>query len=188
MTDKMTDKIPAATETLPFSYPLDVDKVPEGGLDLELSAGESERAALAKADGIPEISRFEATFHVVRRAGGRVNVSGELQARVTRICVVSLEPFETDVIEPIDVDFAPEAAISSAQAGEGGDDEEDPPDPIIDGKIDLGALASEFLVLGLEPYPRKPGVSFAPMAPAGSEESASPFALLHKLQDVKKKD
>ncbi len=36
---------------------------------------------------------------------------------------------------------------------------EDPPDPIIDGKIDLGALAAEFFALGLDPYPRKPGVA-----------------------------
>ena len=35
---------------------------------------------------------------------------------------------------------------------------EDAPDPIVDGKIDLGALAAEFMILGLDPYPRKPGV------------------------------
>jgi hypothetical protein len=182
----MTEKIHATREALPFSYPIDVDKVPEGGLDLELSASPTECVALAEADGIPAVNRFDVAFHVVRRAGGRVNVSGELRACVTRICVVSLEPFETDVIEPIDVDFAPETAISSAHSADDGD-QEDPPDPIRDGKIDLGALASEFLVLGLDPHPRKPGVSFAPVAPADSGEAASPFALLHKLQDLKKK-
>ena len=35
--------------------------------------------------------------------------------------------------------------------------DEDEPDPIIDGKIDLGALTAEFFALGLDPYPRKPG-------------------------------
>jgi uncharacterized metal-binding protein YceD (DUF177 family) len=185
MTDKISDT-PRGAEPLPFSHPIEVDKLPEGGLDLELSAGESEREALAEADGIPQIGRFDVAFHVMRRAGGRVNVSGELRARVTRICVVSLEPFEVDVIEPIDVDFAPETPISAVHSAEDGD-LDDPPDPIIDGKIDLGALASEFLVLGLDPHPRKPGVSFAPVEQAGSDETASPFALLHKLQDLKKK-
>ena len=47
--------------------------------------------------------------------------------------------------------------------------DEDDPDPVIDGKIDLGALAAEFFALGLDPYPRKPGVEF--VAPA--EEAAS---------------
>ena len=53
---------------------------------------------------------------------------------------------------------------------------EEPPDPIIEGRIDLGALAAEFLALGLDPYPRKPGVDFA--APADASAPASPFAVL----------
>ena len=53
---------------------------------------------------------------------------------------------------------------------------EDPPDPIVDGKIDLGALAAEFLALGLDPYPRKPGVAFDPPEPQGGRDS--PFAAL----------
>ena len=42
--------------------------------------------------------------------------------------------------------------------------DEDRPDPVVDGKIDLGAVAAEFFALGLDPYPRKPGVEF--VAPA----------------------
>ena len=30
------------------------------------------------------------------------------------------------------------------------------PEPLIGGIVDLGALATEFLILGLDPYPRKP--------------------------------
>ena len=53
--------------------------------------------------------------------------------------------------------------------------DEDEPDPVIDGKIDLGALAAEFFALGLDPYPRKPGAAFeqgAECAPADSPFSA----------------
>ena len=53
---------------------------------------------------------------------------------------------------------------------------EDEPDPLVDGKIDLGALAAEFFALGLDPYPRKPGVAFEP--PAEPEPQATPFAVL----------
>jgi hypothetical protein len=54
-----------------------------------------------------------------------------------------------------------------------------PLDPIIDGQIDLGALAAEFLALNLDNYPRKPGVMFE-AANAGGEASGtdSPFAVL----------
>ena len=60
------------------------------------------------------------------------------------------------------------------------------PDPdhtsrsILDGRIDLGVLAAEFLALGLDPYPRKPGADFA--APAEADISTdSPFAALRQL-------
>ncbi|MFZ3327701.1 MAG: hypothetical protein WA231_18240 [Methylocella sp.] len=54
-----------------------------------------------------------------------------------------------------------------------------PPDPIINGQIDLGALAAEFLALNLDLYPRKPGVTFEDTS-VGGEASAidSPFAVL----------
>jgi hypothetical protein len=46
--------------------------------------------------------------------------------------------------------------------------------------VDLGALATEFLILGLDPYPRKAGAVFQPPAPAQPDES--PFAALAKLK------
>ena len=48
------------------------------------------------------------------------------------------------------------------------------------GRIDFGALTAEFLALGLDPYPRKPGITFEPVV-AGEE--AGPFAGLRKLRD-----
>ncbi len=52
--------------------------------------------------------------------------------------------------------------------------EGDQPDPIVGGHIDLGALAAEFLTLGLDPHPRKPGAQFEEPAPAAPD--AHPFA------------
>ena len=49
----------------------------------------------------------------------------------------------------------------------------DPPDEIGNGRIDLGALTAEFLALGLDPYPRKPGVSFGESAPSDRSDSPS---------------
>ena len=60
------------------------------------------------------------------------------------------------------------------------DIEEDGPDPLIGGVVDLGALAGEFLTLALDPYPRKPGAAFEEPAPAVPEES--PFSALSKRE------
>ena len=60
---------------------------------------------------------------------------------------------------------------------------DDLPDPIVNGRIDLGSLAAEILVVGLDPHPRKPGVAFADPAPdAGEAPDASPFAALRALK------
>jgi hypothetical protein len=43
----------------------------------------------------------------------------------------------------------------------------------------LGGLATEFLILGLDPYPRKPGAVFEP--PQDSKRDQGPFAALGRL-------
>jgi hypothetical protein len=52
---------------------------------------------------------------------------------------------------------------------------------LIDGTVDLGGLAVEFLLLGIDPYPRKPGVVFE--ATSIGEASSHPFAALAKLKE-----
>jgi len=163
-----------------FSRPLRVEPLSRDGLAQTIKASATERAALAALNGLPAIARLEASFRISKWRRG-VRVEGELSARVTQTCVVSLEPFEVDIEEPIDVKFlpidadAPPRAEPVATAADG----EDEPDAIVDGKIDLGALAAEFLTLSLDPYPRKPGVAFEP--PAEAVEADSPFERLRAL-------
>jgi hypothetical protein len=57
----------------------------------------------------------------------------------------------------------------------------DPPEVLQHGSIDLGALAVEFLLLGIDPYPRKPGVSFEPPRVV-DDPAAHPFAVLAALK------
>ena len=46
--------------------------------------------------------------------------------------------------------------------------------------LDFGALATEFLILGIDPYPRKPGAQFA--APKVEDAGEHPFAVLEALK------
>lgn len=174
------------TEAPPFSRPIKVDALPADGLTQTIEANEAERAALAKLDRLPAIASLKATLTAWRSSRGGVHVTGGIHAEVTQVCVVSLEPFPATVDEPVDVRFAPleEARPARRDDEDGAEmievDGEDPPDPIVDGKIDLGAVAAEFLALGLDPYPRKPGVAFD--APAPQDSKDSPFADLEKLK------
>ena len=53
------------------------------------------------------------------------------------------------------------------------------------GVIDLGAVATEFLILGIDPYPRKPGAVFAAPPAAPGEAAEHPFAALAALKSRK---
>jgi hypothetical protein len=64
--------------------------------------------------------------------------------------------------------------------------DEDELDPIVDGKLDLGALRVDFLALGLDPYPRKPGVEFVEPASEAGTDRDSPFASLARLKNPRR--
>jgi uncharacterized metal-binding protein YceD (DUF177 family) len=167
-----------------FSHLIPVDEVPEQGLDVTLSADAPTRQALAKADGLVDLVMLDADFHVARQGLSSFNVTGTVRAKITQTCVLTLEPFDSDLVEEVDVDFA--EASAAAQAATQADTlltvDRDPPDPIEDGAIDLGALAAEFLALGLDPYPHKPGAEFAPVTDP-HDVTERPFDVLKKLTD-----
>lgn len=172
-------------ENKPFARPVRVESIPKEGLEQMIEASQAERVALAKLNGLPAIGRLTAEFALRRAGRGIIQVRGKVHAEVTQTCVVSLEPFDVTLDEPVDVRFAAptgESAsrrgppLTAAEAESFALGDEEPPDAIVDGKIDLGALAAEFMILGLDPYPRKPGVEFAP--PSEKEGPDTPFASL----------
>lgn len=170
------------TDASPLSKPMLVASLPDDGLTLKLAPDAATRAALAKDFGIPGIPSLTALVILTPGRGGTVHVTGKVDAVVTQTCVVTLEAFDTRVAEEIDVTFAPAEKLPEIRPGAEIDVSElDLPDPIIDGSIDAGAVAAEFLALGLDPYPRKPDAQFEGLAEPGPEE-ASPFAALAKLR------
>ncbi len=182
-------------QTQDFSHPLAVDEIPDAGLDISLRADAGECAAIARRCGLVAVANLEADLIATRLARGSVNVRGVTRARVTQTCVVSLDPFEIEVRVDIDLDFAPPAEAARAfgdaaaeldvgsASAEAFGVKRDPPDPILDGRIDLGGLVEEFLILSLDPHPRKPGARFGEAGVSGDPvENASPFAALKKLK------
>lgn len=177
----------------PWHVPVRLEDVPETGLHLALVAEAPVRAGLAAIGGVTGMPRLEAAFDVLRHGSG-LRVTGRVSATVEQTCVVTLEPVENEVDESIDVIFAPPTAVSAAagkdlveemaaDAAEGfGDAAGEPPEVLsADGTADVGAIAAEFLLLGIDPYPRKPGAEFTPPTEQGG--TISPFAALAKLKN-----
>lgn len=163
-----------------WSVPLKVDAIPDTGLSRAIEASPEVCAMVAELAEVRAISGLKASFDL-SRAGDVVHVTGRVTANVGQNCVVTLDPLEFTVDEAIEVLFAPvpEEGIEAHDAHRR-KTEEELPEPLIDGAIDLGAIACEFLILGIEPYPRKPGAEFAP--PEVEPDGPHPFAALAALK------
>ncbi len=174
-------------KVMPWRAPVAVGEIPEAGLHRDIEANETERQAIAAIMGLRELPRLGASFDLTHAGGGRVHVRGRVSGEAGQTCVVTLEPLTTEVDEDVDVMFSPDVQPAAAGSGSEDDDEgedalaEDPPEPIVGGAIDLGALAAEFLILGLDPYPRKPGVVFEPVIQP-PDPADHPFAALASLK------
>ena len=170
----------------PWSVPVVVAQIPDTGLHREIEADRAARDAMAAVAGLREILSASASLDLTLEKAGRVHVAGRVRARVGQTCVVSLDPIENDIDEAIDLIFAPPEQIRELaelvdEAAESDAEIPDPPEPIVNGVIDLGRLATDALFLGIDPYPRRPDAVFEPMVEAPDPED-HPFAALKALQ------
>jgi len=178
--NSMTDKAD------PWSVPVVVAQIPDTGLHRDIEAGPATRAAMAAIADLREIVSASASLDVTPKGGGRFQVTGRVRARIGQTCVVTLDPIQNDIDEAIDLIFAPSEQIPELsdlvdEAAESDVEIPDPPEPIENGIIDLGRLATDALFLGLDPYPRRSDAVFEPPMEAQDPE-AHPFAALKALK------
>lgn len=162
--------------------PVPVARLRPEGEQRTIEAEPAERVRIAVRLGIPAVGALACRFHLTPGRAGEVAAEGELEARVVRTCVVTLEDFETTVTERFALRFVPEGSESAEM-----DTEPESADevPYAGGVIDLGEAAVEQLALALDPYPRSPGAMLPGEAQAPDEEQGgreSPFASLARLR------
>ena len=175
----------------PWRVPIAVVQIPDTGLHRDLKADQAICAEIADVGGLREVLSVSASLDVTPMSGGRFHVEGRVRARIGQTCVVTLDPIETEIDEPIDLIFAPPDQIPQMadlvdEAEESDAEIPDPPEPIENGIIDLGRLATDALYLAVDPYPRKPDAVFEPLVEAPDPED-HPFAALKALKVAPKK-
>lgn len=178
----MRENKPQKFAISPWRVPVLIDDIDPTGRHFDLAADGDVRAAAARIAGLRDLPRLEAKFDVTLHGADGLHVTGVVSATVGQSCVVTLEPLSNDIEEAVDLVFVPQALPAA-----GDDDAQaqrptpkwNDPEPLIDGALDLGAIATEFLLLGLDPYPRKPDAVFE--APQDGAPDLGPFAALAKL-------
>lgn len=160
---------------LPYSEPVRLHQVP-GGVKRTLEPDAATRARIVKALDLASLDAFTAEMDLAPSPAGW-RLSGRVSARLAQTCGITLEPL------PLEIDAS--FALTLAEAVEEDSEEiiitldDESPDLIENGQIDLGQYAVEQLALRLDPFPRKPGAEFVqPPEPA----EISPFAVLKQLR------
>lgn len=148
----------------------DIDKE---ALNLKITPNAQELKALAERLSVNEVKDLHAELRLKRVQGNRaINIQGSFEAHIIQTCVVSLNPVDTHTRESFEAWFAdPDAAVSIKKAKQDliiqkGQsevpmlEEEDDPEAIIDGQINLGEVVTQFLCLSINPYPHAPDADY----------------------------
>lgn len=143
-----------------------------------------ERARLTALFRILDLAAFSGRYRIEPLSQHRYRLSGEFSAELTQACVVTAEPVASRLQEAFSIEFWPEAQLSDFETDDLQPDlENDPPEAIEDGKIDVGAFAAEILASCIDPYPRKTDAEFVWQDPKdGVDKPTGPFAELAKLK------
>lgn len=176
---------PPTTAPAEFPRPLPVERLPHEGRRLRLEADAAERAALAERFGLDGLEFLRAEVHAKPFANGDlVRLTGRLEARVAQTCGVTLAPLVSDLDGDFEMTFTFAPAEPEGLEIELDAEGEDPPEPIVDGTIDIGEVVAERLALLIDPFPRAPGAEF--QAPRTEDAATlSPFAALAALRKGK---
>ncbi|ADL01206.1 YceD family protein [Brevundimonas subvibrioides] len=165
---------------LPFSEVVRINEI-GAGLNRHLVPDDAARARIVKALDLATLSSLEADVSLLPSRAGWT-LSGRVTAAAEQVCGITLEPLPVQIDERFSIDLVEASAREPDEVEVEVSLDDDAPDVIEDGRIDLGQYAVEQFSLALDPFPRKPGAEFVqPEEPA----EISPFAVLKafKLPD-----
>ena len=167
-----------------FSRPLPLDAVPPEGVTVRLQASPEECRALAARFDLVELAGLSGEIRV-EPVGSNPTflVTGRLAADAVQACVVTLESVPARVAAEFDRLFSRDLPAESDGEVEI-DAEAETPEPLVEGRLDLGEILAQELSLALDPYPRTPDADrhLAEFAGEPGGGTRSPFGVLAGLR------
>lgn len=150
----------------------------------QFEATPDERVLLSARFGVSSLASFSCRYSIEPLPLQRYRLTGVLSADMTQECVATLEPINSHIEEAFSVEFWPQAQIEPGAPELEPDLDDDPPEAIVDGRIDVGAFAAEILASAIDPYPRKAAAEFRwqEAGNTGGDTPSGPFAQLAKLK------
>jgi len=174
----------------PLSHVIPVMGVSYKGREVNISATKQELTDTADALGLVLVRSLSARLHISKVSESLLAVYGHMSADVVQTCSVSLEPVTENISTEFNHHFTSHTETVFSEIAFKIEDE-DPPERIVDGHIDIGGILLEHLILNLNPYPRAPNAQFNQKNVKSGESGANsnvpgPFSDLAKLQRPEK--
>lgn len=160
---------------------IDVGALGPEGQDFEIMLDEKAVGILVDRLDLVELRNVRAEGKVWPMDEG-VYVDFRLTAHVEQTCVVTLDPVGTDVDERVSLQYTPAASEPAEPSVIDMDDEDDPPELLVDDRVDIGAAMAEHLALALDPWPRKPDAELPSGLGKENDTRENPFAVLSELK------
>ena len=156
---------------------INIESLPADGKTVMIETNEEQRQAIAARLAVPSVDQLSAriTLHALDRG---MEVSGQLDALLARICVSTLQPMEEQISEDISVKF-------SRDAGDLPEDSEISLDDMTvehleTEEFDLSEYLVQCLALAMAPYPRIEGADGL-VEDFGKSGESSPFSVLKSV-------
>ena len=169
-----------------FSYPLVVDDLTPSVKKYHLSAQKEELPYITEILKVPAVKSLQADINVKpNKKEHQIKVWGTADAEIEQTSVISLENFVKPYHTEFEILFDTELTLKDLQEMEKEAEIDDEiPDIVTNGEINLADIAMEQIALVLDDFPRKEGEIFK-FQTEFDEETAqpqNPFAVLAKLK------
>lgn len=167
-----------------FSYPIVVDELSASEKKYNLIADKQDLEYLKEVLKVESVKSFSAEIRVkYYKKEHRLDVWGAVKAELELKSVISLENFYKTYTPEFETVYDTKATLKDIKELEI-ELEENEPDIIPNGKLDLGQVAIEQVALVMEDNPRMEGEEFVFKAEFDEEdnEALNPFSVLKKLK------
>ncbi len=168
-----------------FSYQIIVDNLPQNEQHYKLRCDAGDLEKIKEILKVPGVKSFSSDIYLkYTRREHLLKLWGTATAELTLESVVSLELFDKKYETAFELTYDTEATLKSQrEAEEEISINDNLPDVVINGKIDLADIAIEQIALMMEDYPRREGEVFSFKSEFTPEdERRNPFAELAKLK------
>ena len=167
-----------------FSYTLKIDDIKQNEQKYFIKADTEELKLLKDILKVEDVQSFAADIALkLSRKAHRLDLQGEVRADLILKSVISLENFSKTYIVPFSYRYDTSLTYADLKEMDAGIND-DIPDIIENGQIDLVQVSLEQLALAMEDHPRKEGEIFEFQSEFDEETTLAthPFAALKKLK------